>query len=262
MSPVHLTTIVEANSTTYADELGVLIGLSRLPGETSERYLKRLKTATRIDVSQGYVGLLNEITLQLGLKLKRMISLTSMNQVVVNVSIAGVVLTQGVNTQTIPLVTLDVDDAWTWRKLSDIVSDINAGSVSQAELVDDDAPSIVLAKQSNILTVIAQPVQGQDIDLGFTGIIVGSERFNAPVPMYTLLVDGSLTFEQPVPSGTTITYQRQVWPYQLIGGDAALIGLIDPKVAIVSEGPNGNIVYQIREVVQSILSQDRSYWSR
>lgn len=260
--PTTLTTIVETNSTTYVDELGVLIGLSRLPGETSEQYLKRLKTATRIDTSQSYIGLLNEITLRLGLQISRVISLNSVNPIVVNLSLAGLILTQGNNTQTIPLVTLDVDDAWTWRKLSDIVSDVNSGTIATATLLVPDAPTLTLAKQSNILTVIAQPIQGQNVDLGFNDIIVGSEVFNTTVSRYTLTSDGSLVFVQPVPTNTTITYQRQILPYSIIGGDASIIGLLDPAMQTVAEGPNGNIVYQIREVVQAIVKQDKSYWAR
>src|SRR5271156_52376 len=77
MPPTTITTITQTNSTTYADEVGIQIGLPRLPGETSEAYVKRLNTATRVDTSQDYIGLLNEITLQLGLNIGYLISLAS-----------------------------------------------------------------------------------------------------------------------------------------------------------------------------------------
>lgn len=266
MSPITLTTVTQTNSTTYADEVGVLIGLSRLPGEGSEAYIKRLKMATRVDTSQDYVGLLNELTLQLGLSIRKLISLASIsgNKLTVTSALTGIILidTITLSTQTIPIVTVDIDDAWSWHLLSDVVAAINAGSVATATLLSNDGPTIQLAKQSNVLTVIAQPISGQDVDLGFDGILVGSELFNVAVPTYTLNENGKIVFSAPVPLGTQITYKRLVWPYSLIGGDVSIISLLDPAVFTMAQGPNGTIVYQIREAVQAIVSQDLSYWAK
>src|SRR5271157_4348365 len=162
MAPTTITTITQTNSTTYADEVGVLIGLSRLPGETSEAYVKRLNNATRIDTSQDYVGLLNEITLQLGLGIGYVISLTSVsgNPLLVNIALNGIVLQDSVTlvSQTIPVVLVDIDDAWTWYLLSNVVSSINAGTIATASLLGADGPTIKIARQSNQLTVLAQPI--------------------------------------------------------------------------------------------------------
>jgi hypothetical protein len=263
---IVVNTITQTNSTTYADELGVLIGLSRLPGETSESYVKRLKTATRVDTSQDYVGLLNEITLQLGLSVRKLISLTSNtgNPLTVVSALTGIVLTDTITqaTQTVPIVIVDIDDAWTWLLLSNVVASINAGTVATANLLSSDGPTIQLAKQSNTLTIIAQPISGQNVDLGFTGILVGSELFNVPVPTYTINTDGTIVFSSPVPQGTLITYKRLVWPYSLIGGDVSIISLLDPAVFQMAQGPNGTIVYQILEATQTIVQQDLSYWAK
>lgn len=265
MTTTILNTITEVNSTTYSDELGVLIGLSRLPGEPSESYIKRLKTATRVDTGQDYVGLLNELTLQLGLQINQIISLSSIsgNALSVMSALTGIVLTDTgtQTTQTIPIVTVDIDDAWTWLLLSDVVATINGGSVATANLLTADGPTIRLAKQSNTLTVIAQPISGQNVDIGFNGIIVGSELFNIPVPSYTLNTNGTIIFSAPLSNGTTITYQRLVWPYSLIGGDVSIISLLDPAVFTMAQGPNGTIVYQILEAMQTIVGQDLSYWA-
>lgn len=261
---VVIHTVTQTNSTTYADELGVLIGLSRLPGESSEGYVKRLKTATRVDTGQDYVGLLNELTLQLGLKVSKLISLTSRsgNSLTVVVALTGVVLSDTITlaTQTIPIVTVDIDDAWSWLLLSNVVDAINAGTVASAVLLGSDGPTIKIANQSNVLTVIAQPISGQNVSLGFNGILVGSELFNVPVPSYTIMTNGTLTFSAPVPLGTLITYKRLVWPYSLIGGDVSIISMLDPAVFKMAQGPNGTIVYQVREAMQTIVAQDLSYW--
>lgn len=263
---IEVTTIIETNSTSYCDELGVLIGLSRLPGESSESYMKRLKVATRVDTSQDYVGLLNELTLQLGLSINKLISITSMtgNSLSITVALTGVVLTDTLTlaSQTIPILTVDIDDAWSWRLLSNIVTDINAGIIATAVLLIDDGPTIKLAKQSNTLTIFNQSIKDQTVNLGFMHIIADSILFNVSVPTYTLTVDGVLTFSAPILAGTTITYKRLVWPYSLIGGDIGMISLLDPSVFTMAQGINGTIVYQIREAVQSIVARDQSYWSK
>lgn len=263
---IEVTTILETNSTSYCDELGVLIGLSRLPGEPSESYMKRLKVATRIDTSQDYVGLLNELTLQLGLSINKLISITSLtgNSLTVVVALTGVVLTDTLtlNSQTIPILTVDIDDAWSWRLLSDVVTAINGGTIAIAVLLVADGPTIKLARQSNILTVFNQPIKDQTTQLGFIHIIADSVLFNVPVPSYTLALDGVLTFSAPILAGTTITYKRLVWPYSVVGGDISMISLLDPAVFTMAQGINGTIVYQIREAVQSIVARDKSYWSK
>lgn len=263
--PTNITLITETNSTTYADEVGILIGLSRLPGETSESYVKRLKTATRVDTSQDYVGLLNELTLQLGLSVSKVIGLTSVsgNPLNVDIALTGMVLKDTITTvtQTVPIVTVDIDDAWTWHLLSDVVAAINAGTVATAVLLGQDAPTITIARQSNTITVIAQPIAGQNVNLGFSGILVGSELFNVAVPSYTLNANGNIVFSAPVPTGTQITYKRLVWPYNVIASDVAVLSLLDPAVGQMAQGPNGTMVYQVAEVVQAIVQQDKSYWA-
>jgi hypothetical protein len=266
MAPTTLTTITETNSTTYADELGIQIGLTRLPGESSESYMKRLKLATRIDTSQDYIGLLNELTLQLGLSTGKLISLASPvgHALRVDIALTGIVLTDTITlaTQIVPIVEVDIDDAWTWFLLSNVVAAINAGTIATAILLVADGPTIKIAKQSNLITILAQPISGQNINLGYTGILVGSEVFNVAVPTYHLTPDGVLTFSGPVPSGTTITYSRLVWPYSIIGGDVSIYSLLDPAVGVMAQGPNGTMVYQVQEAVQTIMQTDQSYWAQ
>lgn len=258
---LEITAVNNVNSTSYIDELGISIGLSRLPGETSDEYIRRLRTATRINTGQDYVGLLNEISLRLGLKVERAISLDGNTPFDVAVSLAGISLSTDTETHNIPLVTVDVDDAWTWRKLSDIVSDIDSLGLVTVSLDVDDGPSLKLAKQSNIVTTIAQPISGQDIALNTVNIITNSIKFNNPVSGYVLdTSDGTLEFSQPVLDGTTISYRRRIWPYSIITSEAALISLLDPSLQEVAQGPNGSIVYQVREMIQSIVNQDLSYW--
>lgn len=265
MTTIVVNTITEANSTTYADELGVLIGLSRLPGEDSESYVKRLKTATKVDTSQDYVGLLNEITLQLGLTVSNMIGLTSStgNPLTVICALTGIVLTDTMThvTQIIPIVKVDIDNAWTWLLLSNIVAAINAGSVATAQLLVSDGPTMRLAKQTNTLTVIAQPISGQNVNLGYTGIITSSIIFNLVVPSYTANSNGTLIFSAPLPTGTQVTYQRLVWPYSIIGGDIGILSLLDPAVSTMAQGNNGTIVYQVLEAAQIVVAEDLSYWA-
>lgn len=259
---ISLPSVIQTNSTTYCDELGILVGINRLPGEQSDAYLRRLKLATRISRDQSYIGLLNEISLRLGLNLYRAISLESDTALIVNCNVGGIILNNGSVKKTVPLLQVDVDDAWTWFSLSQVVAAINDTGLATATLNIADASALMLSRQSNIITVVAQPIQDQQLNLGHTGIIQGSESFNIPVPQYTLDSDGTLIFQSALLDNTTITYQYFIWPYTLIAGDVALIGLLDPGMPAVAKGTNGSLVYQVREVVQNIMQNDLSYWSK
>ena len=264
MATVSTTDIQQINSTTYVDLLGVLLGLERIIGESSDEYIERLYQATRLSRGHEYVGALNEVNLQLNLDLKRAISLSGSTDTNVTVAIDGITLSNTTETVSAGLLTLDPDDAWTWRLLSDIVTDLNKkSSTVTATLLIADAPTLVLAKQSNKISVIAEEISGQSVNLEKTGIVSGSVAFNNSISGYTLDADnGFIHFNSPVPSGTQISYDYQVWPYSLVSSEGAIIGMSEPSLANVAEGPNGKLVYQIREVVQSIMKADRSYWKK
>src|SRR5271157_6660066 len=89
---ITLTNPQPVNSTTYADLLGILVGVPRLPGETSQDYFDRLSKAGQCDRTQDYQGMVDEINLQLGLKTYQSIALSG-PEATVTVTVAGVVLT-------------------------------------------------------------------------------------------------------------------------------------------------------------------------
>jgi len=259
---ITLTNPQPVNSTTYADLLGILVGVPRLPGETSQDYFDRLSKAGQCDRTQDYQGMVDEINLQLGLKTYQSIALSG-PEATVTVTVAGVVLTDPtgvIPTLTSTLQTVDVDTIWTWRMQSEVVADINASGSYIATLTGQDAPAVQLAKQDNVLNVVSYPLNGQHFNLGRTGIILGTELFSSPVPSYTLTRDGLLQFNQPVPSGTTITYQYRAWPYSLVASEASILGLMEPDIAKVAITGNDVLVYNIREYIQAIMGQDQSYW--
>lgn len=264
MSLITLTNPQSVNSTTYADLLGVMLGLPRLPRENSQDYFARLSKAGHCDRTHDYMGVIDEINLELGLKTYKAISIYGQEANVI-VTIAGVVIKDPagiIPDVTSPLMNLDVDGIWTWRMMSEIVDDIKASGTYQAALIGEDAPAIQLAKQDNVLTSLAQPLNGQHFNLGRTGIILGSELFSVPVPPYELHTDGILQFSQVVPTGTQITYQYRVWPYYLVASEAAVLGLMEPDIAKVALTPSNTLVYQIQEYIQAIMRQDLSYWGK
>jgi hypothetical protein len=254
--------VQESNSTTYIDILGVLLGLSRLPSETSQSFYDRLMRATKSNRTHQYIGLINELSLQLGLNLHLAVQLSGPVLTNVSVSIAGISLSNSSLTAiTIPIFTVDADDLWTWRMLSAVVADINTAGYA-AEMLIEDVPAITLLKQQNIMLVVAMPISGQDIDLGYSGILVGTELFNTTVPSYTLTSDGNLSFSSPVSSGTQITFKWQAWPYNIVSCDVNVLSLTDPSLSAVAVTPDGNLIYQVREYIQNIMQTDQSYWGR
>lgn len=254
----NITQLQKTNSTTYADLIGVQVGLSRLTGETANEYVKRLEYAINLTRTHPYAGSLNEVNLQLGLEPALYISLNLPVDTIVISTIAGITI--GSN-PIVPLLDFDPDSMWNWRMLSTVVGDLNAINIGIATLLVEDGPAFQIARQTNSLFIFGESISTSlQVQLEHVGIQVGTEKFNQIVPTYTLTSDGLLTFTAPPSLGTTITYNYIVTPYSLVGSPASLIGLTDPGFATIAKTPNGLIAYQAREFVQSIMSIDRSYW--
>lgn len=253
----NITQLRLANSTTYADILGLQLGLDRLQGETSEAYIKRLEFASRLRRTHPYEGALNEISLQLGVEPKAYISVAMPADKIISVSIAGVVVD---GHSPIPILSFEQDSMWKWRMLSDITADINA--IFSATLLVSDGPAFQIANQSNSLWAFSEAVNGIQTQLLHSGVQIGSELFNESVSSYTLTSDGLLTFSIEPDAGTTITYNYVASPYSLVGSPIALIGLKDPGFASVAANSTSALSYQVREFIQSLMRIDRSYWAK
>lgn len=246
-----------SNATTYVDLLGLQLGLTRLPGETANTYLKRLEAAARLIREHPYEGALNEMSLQLGFEPQVYATINAGDTDIITVSIAGV--TVGTN-PTVPILTFDSDTMWNWRLLSDVVSDLN--KFVPTTLKVKDGPAFQLARQSNSLWSFAENISGLQLQLQHSGVKVGSELFNQTVPSYVLDTTGTIKFSMEPSVGTQITYNYITSPYDVVGSPIAMIGLKDSEFSSVANAPNGALAYQIREFVQSIMLIDRSYWAK
>lgn len=262
---ITLTNGSQVNSTSYIDLLGVLQGLSRMPGETSESFFDRICKAAQSDRSNRYEGLVNNLSIEFGTSIYQAIDVEGATEADVTVTVAGVVISDPVGvkaTLTSPLMVTGPDGNWTWRMMSDIVSDINGSGTWTAGLNYDDAPAVQLAKQDNTLISLAQVLPGgqQHYSLGKTGILLGSESFSNTVPTYTLDREGNLQFSQMIPSDVNITYQYRVWPYSLVASEVAVLGMMEPAIAKVALTSDGVLTNQMIGYIQDIMNQDRSYW--
>lgn len=253
----NITELATTNSTTYADLVGLQVGLDRLQGESASDYVKRLEVATHLRREHPYEGALNEINLQLGMIPAKYLHIELPTSTVISVSLAGVII--GTHAA-IPVVTFDSDTMWKWRSLSSVVADMNA--IASTTLLVDDGPAFQLARQSNSLWSFAEDVQGLQIQLDFSGVIVGSELFNQIVPSYSLTSGGLLTFSVEPPAGTQITYNYVTASYDVVGAPVAMIGLKDPEFASVAANSTSTLAYQVREFIQAIMLEDRSYWAQ
>jgi hypothetical protein len=255
--PTTIDQIQLSNSTTYVDLLGLQLGLTRLPGENANAYLKRLEAAARLVREHPYEGALNETNLQLGFEPQVYATIHATATDVITVSIAGVTIGSH---PTVPILTFDSDTMWNWRLLSAVVADLN--QYAHTELKVKDGPAFQLARQSNSLWSFAENVSGLQMQLRHSGIRIGSELFNQTVPSYTLDTSGTLTFDMEPDVGTQITYNYITAPYDLVGSPVAMIGLKDAEFSSIANAPNGALAYQIREFVQAIMLIDRSYWAK
>lgn len=134
------------NSTSYADVVGLYLGIERLPGEETPVYLDRLALAACSKRDTTYEGLVNELCFQLGLEVRPVIELTGVGTL--TAGIGGLAIQTGDGYFLTPLVKFDADNVWRWRKLSDLVADLNAIPGITATLLGEDAYSIQLCKQA------------------------------------------------------------------------------------------------------------------
>jgi len=250
------------NSTTYADLLGILVGLTRMPGETSDLFLDRVTRAGVLKRTPDYVGLMNELHLQFGFDLSLAISIACTDPYTLSVDLAGVHLTSALAMVNSPLMTIGPEDFWEWRMFSDIVADLNAATGVTATLLVDDAPAFQLPYQSNTMLAVAEPISGDLVRLAHSGFQLGTESFNMPVPSYSLRSDSVLEFTTAVPTGAFISYRYKVNPYTLIASPVFLISMMDPNLSAAAATPDRGVAYQVMEFVQELVENDPSYWAK
>ena len=261
-SAASVTQLTQVNTTSYIDMVGVMLGLSRNTGETSDRFAIRLQEAARSDRSGTYAGMLNELRLQLGLEFQQAISLSSATPFTLTCSIAGVKIVNSAGSYNVPLLTIDPDGVWVWALLSGIASALNALPGFAAALTGIDGPALQLVRQSNTLLAIGEAISGGTVRLAHAGLVRGTELFSTLVPSYTFSTDGqSLYFAQPVPDGVTITYQYALVPFSLISCSAAILALSDPGLASVAVTSSNQLAYQAREFIWAVSNQSLSYWA-
>lgn len=255
-----------ANSTTYADLLGVTVGLERLPGEDAGTFTGRVRQAARADRSATYWGLLNETLLQFGLQPSVGLTISSTRPEVRDLDIlvdcAGIQVRQNDVTTEVPLVTAGPDDFWSWRKISEVVAALNQIPGVSAVQPGSDGPALELVRQTNIRLEVAEPISGKTVVLSKKELIPGSESFNFKVPAYTRS-GNVLYFSDNVPPGTTATYRYRTLPFDVLRAPVALFSFQSPDFQRIAQTADGaKLVYQVRDLLSEIATRDRSYWGR
>ena len=251
------------NSTTYADQLAVQLGLyqDRLSGEKADVFLDRLYSAAAARRDHSMEGVVNDIAYHLGLTVSAGIVVNSTDpSTVITVGAGQLSITIGSTTTVIPTVTIDPDDFWRWRLLSDVVKDINLETTSKAILQVPDAYALQLVPQSSLSCSVAENIDSTVSQLEHGGVVVGSELFSGPVPAYKLTPGGKLKFVSAPAAGTTISYIYNLSPFTLTCSEVSVISLMDPALKTTALCPDGSMVYQVREFAQQILTQDPCYW--
>lgn len=251
------------NSTSYVDQLAIQLGLfqDRLTGESATAFLTRLYTAANGRRDHTMEGVVNDIADHIGLSVRAGVSVASPDPTtIITVQVGQLTIAAGTAKTVIPTVTIDPDDFWKWRKLSDVCADINTKTTSKAILLIDDTFAIQLVPQSSLGCSVGEDVATAGSQLKNTGILLGSELFNTAVPQYTLTSAGRLAFVSAPPPGTQISYIFNLSPLVLTCSEVSVISLKDPALATTAVSPDGAMVYQVREFVHDILAQDPSYW--
>lgn len=258
--PSSITDLQQVNSVSYADVVGLSLGLERLGGETTTAFVQRMQRAARSRRDHSYQGAINDISLSLGLEPVPGIRVTPVDPTaVITVSIAGVRLVDSTTTVESKLVEIDPACMWAWRMLSDVVADLNASGRCTAELLVADAPALQIANQSNIGMEVGVVVDSAAMQLKGS-VIADSVLLSAPSGVYQVTPNNVLVFASSPVAGLTVSYRYQMFPFEMVTSPVRLTGLVDPNLASVAS-QNGAPVYQLREAVQAIAMIDRSYWS-
>ena len=105
------TQIQPVNSLTYADVVGLNVGLTRMQGEDSVAFLERCYLSTTCRQDSTYEGEQDQVCLQLGLSQWAGISISSTDSsMTITVCIGLVTVVQNGVTHTIPTVTMAPDE--------------------------------------------------------------------------------------------------------------------------------------------------------
>jgi hypothetical protein len=158
---------------------------------------------------------LNEISLQLGLKMDPYIRITSTDpNALLHCSIGGLVLTSNRVTSICPLLFMDNDDVWTWFQLSDVVAKINSlGSTFGAVLLSEDGPALQLARQNNLFYTIADAVTQEIVwPYDLVGSEVGLVGMSDPeFPQVAARSNSALAYQVRESIQTLMSIDRSYW---------------------------------------------------
>lgn len=264
MTIIPKSQIVPTNSVSYVDNLGILAGLERLSGETSAEFAERIELAISASRGAEYAGLMNSLALTFGLKMRQAIKINSVDAFDVKVVFGGIVLSTPNEVLSVDLLRISDDNFWEWKKISQVVDEMNRSAAFTAEMTGPDGMAFELVSQSNTVLVSGETLNGSRTErLQHGRLVAGSEVFNAPVPVYTVGADGrTLYFEAPCPPDTKVTYRYRACPYSMVASPVSVIRMMDSEFAKWAVGSNGNMIYQVREYVQEVMSKDRSYWGK
>jgi hypothetical protein len=254
-----------ANSSTYADQLAIQLGLfqDRLAGETADHFLDRLYSSAYSRRDHTLEGTINNIAYQLGLSSQVGLTVTGQDPgTIINVGAGQITFTPTTGAQIIvSTVTISNDNMWVWCTLGEVASSINQIANLTATTVVPDTLAIQLVPQTSINCSIAESVSGASSFLDFDNITIGSELFSNPVPDYELDYSvGALTFSSAPASGTKISYIYNIAPFNMACSQVGVINLTDPALQTTALCPDGSMVYQMREFNQAILQADNCYW--
>lgn len=256
---ISLTRIGQLNSVSYQDLVGLLAGISRALGESTAAFKGRIELNANSQKSHTYTGTLENINTRLGLSMYEAISISSSVITDISYDFGKIVLFDGTNTTNIPTLTTSPDGFWDWRQMSEVVTDINAVTGCTAVLVGPDGPTMQLAKQMNSGWVINELVTSQVYKLQRGDLYVyGSEIFSTAGTIYTI-TNGIVTLPQE-PVNLSISYQYKKMPYTLIASEGALVSLTDTALQeyVIF---NNDLIFQVKEVIQTLMNSDGSYWA-
>ncbi len=255
-----LTELQQVNSTTYVDLLGVMVGLERLLGETSDSFIERVLLAAKSNRSSEYIGVINELNLQFGTKLYHCLAVSGSSPFEFRSSGIKVYVQQEDTNYSTPLFVVEPDGYIIWKTIGQVAEEISQNTDLHVDVLQD-APALQLVRQSNVFRQVSEDISGSTIRLQKPYAIPGSEVFTGNVSLYEYKTTSLITFESPVDSGT-ISYKYRVCPYRAVASPVSALSMTDPDFQEFASGPDNQLTFQARSALQAVSKVDRSYWTK
>ena len=255
------------SSLTYVDMLGLLAGLERLNGETSDHFLERIRRIVRADRTLTWKSALVELASKLDLPLYPAFQVLSDRPVELRVGWSGLRILDKNGETVLHKPMLRVTPAGSlelvrFQEWADALAEVEYLQVTWSANLDVPAAQAVRQtsrrwKELELVSPKMNVPGGEYLD-------PGSLVFSSSIAQWTLQQSGAswvLDLGSEWKAGLRVRYCVFANPYQVVACPVILAAGSDPEF-LQAVMQNGVMPEQAKSFLRAMLLADRSYWAR